>query len=67
MERELLVDALFLALCPPVPETGIALRVTGCARWPVPKHQFRFSLPLPSSPEGRPYAACRMRLLAEGG
>jgi len=33
-------------------------RVAGFARWPAPGHRLGFSLPLPSSPEGR--AACRV-------
>lgn len=54
-------------LCPLVPETGNRHpRVAGCARWPAPRHRFRFSLPLPSSPEGRPHVACRMRLCRKG-
>ncbi len=31
--------------------------MVGFARWPAPVHRFRFSLPLPSSPEGRPNTA----------
>jgi hypothetical protein len=38
-------------------------RVAGFARWPAPEQRFRFSLPDPSSPEGRPHGRVPMRLL----